>query len=73
MAAKDARSEAKLKRDLECEACAVTAPAVEAQHLAPTLLRKFGMFIHAAATHLLQSRTHDFTEISLQSDCQHGS
>lgn len=64
-AAKDARSEAQLKRGLECKPCAVAAPAVEAQHLASTLLCRFGMFIHAAAAHLLQSRAHDFTEISL--------
>jgi hypothetical protein len=65
MTGRDWRSEAQLKRELECESGAVAAPAVEAQHLAPTLLRKFRMFIHAATAHLLQSRAHDFTEISL--------
>jgi len=58
--------QARLKRGSECEPCAVAAPTVETQHFAPTLLRKLGVFVHAAAAHLLQSRTHDFAEISLR-------
>jgi hypothetical protein len=45
--------EANAKCGSECEPCAITAPAVEAQHFPTTLLCQLGMFVHASAAYLL--------------------
>lgn len=53
-------------RVLEREARPIAAPTVQAEHLAPAQLRELCGFIHAAASHLLQSGAHDLAEISLR-------
>lgn len=47
------RPKANIEYNSKCKPCAVTAPAIEAQHFPSPLLGKLGVLVHASAAHLL--------------------